>query len=188
MTEQWADAPPEDGDLLRVSALADKQLEIERDLAAANAKVADLEKELTRVREELLPDAMRACGMREFVLLSGAKITITRKVEASIPEEKRGEAHAWARANGHGDLIKRTLEMSFGMGEDNLASSVAESMREQGAGTPVLDEERIAPPTLKALVRRLLEAKQAIPDCIWYRETRVSKVERPKKEEHDGSA
>lgn len=183
MTEQWDDAPPEDGDLLRVSALADKQLEIERDLDAAKVRVADLEKELTRVREELLPEAMRACGLREFVLLSGAKITVAIRVEASISEENRLAAHKALRDAGHGDLIKRTLEMSFGMGEDNLASSVAESMREQGAGTPVIDQERVAPATLKAFVRRELDAKRPIPDAIWHRETRVSKVERPKKGE-----
>lgn len=165
----------EGGELSQLRELAEQQ-------AAAAAEVSRLEAELNKAREAYrdlaerqVPELMDQIGIPEFRTNSGLKIKIDETIRASIPKAKAPLAFAWLKANGHGSLIKRVVQVAFGKGEDERA----EELRERLAGEefPVEDNASVHPSTLAAFVREKLRDGEEIPlDLFGVHRQRVSKI------------
>lgn len=80
---------------------------------------------------------------------------------AKIPAEREGEAFSWFNREGHGDLIKTSLSLSFGMGERDRAEQV-ESLLEK-TGVEYSSKLGIHPSTLKAFVKTEIESGRSLP-------------------------
>jgi hypothetical protein len=80
---------------------------------------------------------------------------------ASIKEENRAEAYEWLRDNGYDDIIKNTVSVRFGRGEDQLCDTLLNLLREQNY--PVEQAQKIEPQTLKAWVREQVERGSEFP-------------------------
>ncbi|MFA7063759.1 MAG: hypothetical protein WC132_06450 [Methanomethylophilus sp.] len=163
------------GELSQLSALAEQQ-------AAAAAKVADLEAQLNKAREELrdiaerqVPELMDQIGIGEFKTTSGLKIKIDETIRASIPKAKAPLAFAWLKNNGHGSLIKRVVSVAFGKGEDERAEELRQQLSVQ---FEVDDNASVHPSTLAAFVREKLRNGEEVPlDLFGVHRQRVSKIE-----------
>ena len=57
------------------------------------------------------------------------------------------EAFGWLRQNGHGDLIKNNVMITFQRKQDNEAKSLVAELREKGHN--VKQAEKVEPMTLK---------------------------------------
>ena len=100
-------------------------------------------------------------GLSEFKLADGTKVTVQQFYSASIPKDKVDEAMQWLRDNGHGDLIKNTVSVAFGKGEDTLATDLKKYL---GAnGNSYEDKTGVHPQTLRAFAREQIEAGQNLP-------------------------
>lgn len=167
MTDAAAyDSPegPSDADLRSVRDLAAEMIEAERVVAAAEAALATAQAALQTLKETKLPDAMLACGMLAFTLATGQQVRLETIYVGSIRDADRPAAYAWLRENGHADLLKRTLAVEFGMGEDNAAHVVrdklADAMRDVGCSPDVEDVTTVHASTLKKFVRDEIRAKR----------------------------
>ena len=80
---------------------------------------------------------------------------------AKIPPEKEAEAFNWFNQQGHGDLIKTEIKVSFGMGDRTEAEQV-ETMLED-AGVEYSSKLGVHPSTLKAFVKAEIESGHALP-------------------------
>src|SRR5258708_2303296 len=112
--EADAAALPSDAALARVSELARKQADLEKQVMDAEATLNNLQKELARVTELELPEALDAVGLAEIKLLDGSKVTVGTEYFANISAERRAAAFAWLRDRGHGDIIKNEVKGTFG--------------------------------------------------------------------------
>lgn len=146
--------------LAELSKLADEQ-------AQAAARVADLEAQLEKARDEFrdiserrLPEKMDELGMEEFKTKTGLKIKVKEVIRASIPKPRQGEAFRWLRENGFGGLIKRAIAVKFGKGEDETAEKLAHDLAEK---YEVEDNASVHPSTLKAFVSEQLADGHEIP-------------------------
>lgn len=163
------------GELSQLSALAERQ-------AAAQAKVADLEAQLNKAREELrdiaerqVPELMDRIGIDEFKTTTGLKIKIDETIRASIPKAKAPLALAWLKNNGHGSLIKRVVSVTFGRGEEEKADELC---RRLAGEFEVDDNASVHPSTLAAFVREKLRNGEEIPlDLFGVHRQRVAKIE-----------
>lgn len=163
-------------DLSQLQDLAEKQ-------ALAEAQVAGLEAQLNKAREELkdlaerqVPELMDQIGIEEFRTRTGLKIKIDEVIRASIPKARTGEAHAWLKANNHEALIKRTVAVPFGKGEDEKAQELERYLAKQGY--PTENEAKVHPQTLAAWVREKLKTGAEIPlDLFGVFRQRVSKIQ-----------
>jgi len=144
-----------------ISQMVANQAKLEREIALKQEELQTMSDRLKTLSEQLIPEAMLAIGLSELKLASGESVTIKKYYSASIPADKLFEAIAWLRKTGNDDIIKNTVSLQFGKGEDERANKLAEDLRKQGL-TP---EQKIFvhPMTLKSFVKERIESAQELP-------------------------
>jgi len=174
---------PNKEELNNISELATSQVQLEMDIKAAEKALGELKARHLKLRTEALPEAMKQVGLTEFTLSNGSKISIKDGIDVSIPVPKKPEAFEWLRENGHGDIIKNDVTLSFGTGQDaqkDVAIEFAEHHNFQYAA-----KEAVHAGTLKAWAKKQLELDDqtnALPeDLITVYRYDVAKVDLPKK-------
>jgi hypothetical protein len=83
---------------------------------------------------------------------------------AKIPDEKRMEAFHWFEQQGHGDLIKSVIDITFGMQEHEERLRVMKLLSEHGV--EYYTNESIHYQTLRAFVKRELQAGRILPSDL----------------------
>jgi len=142
--------------------------ELARAIAAKEAQVADLDrqlkdakKELLKLTDEDLPASMAEMGLASFTLDDGSQIDVKPTYGASILVDNRPKAYEWLRDHGYDDIIKNNVSVSFGRGEDDLANAF-KAVAEKEGFLPQ-QETSIHAGTLKAFVRERIEAGDEFP-------------------------
>lgn len=159
-----ADALPQtfsDEQLKMISGLADRQVEIEKYIAKAEANLEIAKENWRKIAEKELPNAMQEIGMTEFKLSNGTVISVKQKVYASIPKDNKEPAFAWLRENNLDGVIKNTVAVQFAKGEDAKALELANNLALQG----LIPEQtqNVHPQTLMALIREQLDKGVEVP-------------------------
>jgi hypothetical protein len=152
---------PTDERLASISELANQQLRLQAELADLENAVALKKADLSLVQEVKLPAAMEAARMSEFKLTDGAVVTIKKNVLAGITAEHEQEAMAWLAETGNDGIIKNEVVLGFGKGQDNEAKVLTTLLDAQGYSYTA--SRFVHPQTLKAFVRKRLEAGEPIP-------------------------
>lgn len=190
----FEEAPaPDDKSLKRVSALATRQLQLEREIEEAEAALAAKVAAHRAVSETDLPAAMAEVGLRSFVLSNSATIKIATVYQANVPTadrvkdpEKRAALLAkrtawfsWLRKNGHDAIIKRDVEVQFGKGEAKLAERLVAYVAENFGDQKLVDRETVNTGTLQALVREQIEKHHVeFPPELGVQTVRIARIER----------
>lgn len=156
-------APQTTGNAIEdIAALAAFQLALEARVAEKEAELKTVKEALKGVSERDLPNAILALGVAEVPLADGSKVKVSTSVEASISEAKKPMAFEWLREHEHGHIIKRELAIYFGVGEDELAQTVLDAMKEKAPNNQLESGESIHAGTLKKFVREKLVAEAEV--------------------------
>lgn len=137
--EDFSDFFDEVGDTETGSeAFRNKVTSLVREVRRLEVSINELEeqqKELLSRKRQLeerdIPEALTEAGISEFVTLEGLKVS-TKFIVGSIPAERKDEAFRWLDDHGHGDIIKRGVQVSFDKGSTAAADRAAEAMRAMG--------------------------------------------------------
>jgi len=150
----------ETGAARTLSDLVRKLRNVEDQIADAENHLKALKQEKHELSVENIPALMDEMGVDR---LDVDGVTVSRKmmVHASIPSDRKDEAFAWLRENNLDDIIKNDVTVSFSAGQDNMAGSVVEDLRQQYGLDPA-QKTHIHPQTLKAWVRNRIESGQDI--------------------------
>lgn len=141
-----------------VSVLAHKMIEAAQRVQALSDQLLEAQSAFRQVQEVELPAAMLALGMKSLKLAKGASIDIKHEYHAAIPEARREEAYEWLRDNDLDHIIKRTLSVKFGKGEDAVADKVSKQLKKLlPDDAQFTDRPEIHPQTLKAFVKEMIE-------------------------------
>ena len=168
------------GDLAAISALANQQLDLERQIEQATLALSLLGEQLREISQEKLPDAMDAAGVKDFTLSDGSKITVKPDVQTSIIADLKREAYAWLHKNGHGSIIKHDVSVSFKRDESELAEAAVDALRE--AGFEPTDKEDVHYQTLQAWGRaEAIEGNRPPKEFFNTFELNIAKIKAPKK-------
>lgn len=171
-------APASKQDLGALGALAQKLVDLEREIESDEEKLKQKKQDLKMLAEQDIPDMMQEIGVQRLELTDGSLIEIKNVIQASIPsqsaidrakeESKRAElvvlqqqCFGWLRENGGADLIKNTVEVQFGRDEDKNCQQFTNSLREQG-----LNHKRattVHPGTLNSFMRERIEGGKEVP-------------------------
>jgi len=144
-----------------VAELGRQAILLEKDIEDLEATLSEKKEALRNLTDERIPDALKEIGMKGFDMDDGSQIEVKPFYSASIPVDRRGEAYEWLRSHGYDDIIKNTVSVQFGRGEDDAAGDLINSIRKQG----LLPEqaEKIESQTLKAWVREMVEKGTEFP-------------------------
>jgi hypothetical protein len=149
-------------------------------LAEANLEAAKLK--LKNLVEREIPDHMVTMRLSECKLADKTKITIDRKIRASLPAlkddpTKRAAAIEWLAANGHGGVIKNHVGVDLSRGEDARADELRVELEARGFEVEAVKD--VHHTTLSKLVRELLEDGAEVPrDKINVFDQKIAKITR----------
>lgn len=156
-----ASAAPAPEALTAVAALAERQLDLQRHIDRLNENLADSMQALRAIQEEELPTLLQQCGLSEFKLVNGTKVTIKKFYSGSIGDDNREKAFDWLKKNGHDDLIKNDFTVGFGKNEEADAETFEQRLVE--LNVPFRHKKHVHPQTLNAFIREQVETGAQFP-------------------------
>ena len=138
-------------------AIRNKETEID-DL---ESMLKEKKEQLRRQSEEDLPSMMAELGINSFELDDGSRVTVKDLYGGHISLANRDAAYLWLRDNGFDDIIKNTLSIVFGRGEDQKADHYMKIL--EGYGLLPEQKTGVHPSTLKGWVRERMESGDSFP-------------------------
>lgn len=170
---------PEPATLAQISALAEEARAAELAVADAEELLRLAEDRLREIVEKRLPEAMDSVGMTTFSG-RGLKVSIGNELQVKQPPvNQRAAAYRWLEEHEQGGLIKRSVEIAFGAGEEERARAAALADR-LGVDFPnaVHEGQEVNSSSLKAYLRRALEAGESPPlELFGARAFRAARIE-----------
>jgi hypothetical protein len=148
-------------DLSSVGALAKRAKVLEKEIEDIEFILKERKEQQRKLLEETIPAMLQELGMKKFTMSDGSTIDVKPFYSATIKEENRAVAYEWLRKNGYDDIIKNTVSVRFGRGEDELCETLLNSLR--GQNYPVEQAQKIEPQTLKAWVKEMVERGAEFP-------------------------
>ena len=144
-----------------IAELCNQVLDLQKQISSLEDKMKKLKESERKLSEEDIPNKMQQTGVQKLELADGSKIEVKPYYAARIPTSRVDEAFAWLRDNGHADMIKNNVSMTFGRAEDEIAKKLVDELRDKGH--TVKQAEKVEPMTLKAFVREQIEKGQNVP-------------------------
>jgi len=154
-----------DDDIAGIAALAKRAKELEKEVEDLEQVMKERKDQLKKLTEQSIPEALAQTGMKGFVMDDGSKIELKAFYSASISAARKAEAFQWLRDHGMDDIIKNTVSVRFGRGEDELCSRLLGLLGDQGY--PAEQAEKIEPMTLKAWVKEQVERGNEFPSELF---------------------
>ena len=128
--------------------------ELNKELDMAESHLKKLKQEKHKLQTDAIPALMDEMGV-DRLDVGDVSVTLKPFVSASIPQDRRAEAHQWLRENGLDDIIKHDVVLSFGRGEDETAHSIMLDLEQRGFHPE--SKTHIHSMTLKAFVKERVE-------------------------------
>lgn len=147
-------------DLAAIYKLVARQLKLEGELDALEAKKKEVTKALNKVRDEELPQAMKSVKLTTVVTDDGHKVDVKEELTASVPAKRKEEIISKLREMGHGDMVTNTITISVGKGDDNKAPIIMAEAEK--IGLTALRAEDVNTGTLKAMIRDRLDKGETV--------------------------
>lgn len=166
-------------DLKKITTMAEEMLKLEDRIARGEEFLKQLKTLHRQLSESDIPEAMESAGVEEFSLSDGRKIQLDDKLYVSISSERSEEAFRWLKENNYGDIIKRTLTVSFPKDQEKHSRHLFRYLtaRKYLSDASIVSDEKVHPSTLKAFVRTALENGEDLPmDAFGVHQIRVAKV------------
>lgn len=155
----------DNNDLKQVAALVRQQLVLEQRVEDLASELKKAQQDLAHISGDALPSALAEHGLTELKMADGSKVTVSTVISANISKDRSEAAHEWLRGNGFGDLIKNTVSVNFGKGEDDKAVDLVKEL--EGDGYAVDQKEAVHPSTLKAFCKEQIEKGATIPSELF---------------------
>ena len=167
---------PSDEQLESISALIRRQIEAEQTVESSEDSLKRAKQNLKNIREERLPEAMRTAGVINFTTSDFLSATLNDVYYANIKEENRDDAFAWLKEEGHDDIIKNDVLMSFGRGEEDMAQTAMDQLTDLGLNPT--NKKHIHWQTLRAFVKEQMTKGVTLPDSISVHVVPTTKIKR----------
>jgi hypothetical protein len=149
-----------DDQIAGIAGLARRAKMLEKEIAEMEESVKERSEQYRKLTEQTIPEAMAEVGMKKFVMEDGSTIDVKPFYSASISKARQSEAYQWLRDHGFDDIIKNTISVRFGRGEDELSARLLNLLGAQGY--PAEQAQKIEPQTLKAWVKERVEKGQIV--------------------------
>ena len=144
-----------------IAQSCNKLLETQKQIAKIDEQLKKFKEIETTLSEQTIPNLMQKAGVSLIKLKDGSSVEVKPFYAARIPSSKVEEAFGWLRQNGHGDLIKNNVMVTFQRKQDNEAKSLVADLREKGHN--VKQAEKVDQMTLKAFVKEQIQDGKNVP-------------------------
>lgn len=142
----------------QLSSLAQQQLTLEQEMDALEKQMDELKAKYRTVTESEIPDCMNSLGIKEIRLENGFILSVKPYYSGKVDTP---EAFAWLESNGHGDLIRGEVKMSYPKETDPAAiQAIRDFIKSQG----FVSDNKISVhhATLSSWLREMIEGGEQI--------------------------
>ncbi len=178
---------PTDTQLSRVVTLGLLQVDQEDAVADLERQLKDAKEALRRTCEADLPEALSQAGITHIGLRGGREVDLEREVYANITEENLPAAIDWLDENGHGDIVKNDVAVSFPRGKEEDALELLEHIKSTYRKLKPKNKRYVHSSTLKAFAKEQLSKNVELPNAITVHTVTRSVITRPKQPNTDDS-
>jgi len=148
-----------------IATNCNKLLETQKEINTLEEKIKTLKETERNLSDNIIPNLMRESGLDMLRLTDGSKVEVKPFYNANITEAFRERAHNWLRENNADDIIKNTITLQFGKGEDDKANTVMQEALQKGYVAK--QKTAVHPMTLRGFVKdRILEGKPVPSDLF----------------------
>lgn len=168
LNQALAQAVPEGDDvptLREIVAVAERQVRLEEEIKKQEEELKNTKAELHRVRTQVLPNMIQSAGLSAVPLESGLIIRPEPFYSCTIQKDRAAGALQWLRDNGHGDIIKNQVVLSFGSGRDEEAEKWVERAKKKEV--PYDQKESVHPQTLTKFLKTTAEEGGTLPEELF---------------------
>jgi len=155
---------PTDSKLKIITRIGEKVVEKKKVIAKIEEEVKLAREQLRKIVEEELPDAMTSVNLKYFELIDGTEFSVKEEIFVSITEDKRAGALKWLETNGHGDLIKHDVKVSFGRGDHDHAENLKKILGKSFKSIPYDERMTVHSGTLKAFAKERYSLGETLPE------------------------
>jgi|GEM_PF-5293213 len=164
---EFLDDVPSDGALDLVASLAAQQAEADAEVRRLEAQLKAAKEKFRQLAEDRLPTAMADCHVKTFTTQGGLSVKVDEKYRAAQLDDKMSDdekrrplterirALEYLESEGHGDLMRRTIQVTLDKDSQDVAAELVHLLRQHRMGNQLrIEEFRVVPHnTLSAHVR-----------------------------------
>lgn len=167
LEEDAAKPPPTNQQLKEISAMVNRMLSMEAELATKAEELKALSTKIERMSSTDIPEAMKLIGLKMYGLDDGRIVEIKENDYGGYTKENEPAVFKFLRANGHGDLIKSTVDIVLGKGKEHLVEKIKKVLSQKAYEGIVIEfKEAVHPSSFKAFVREQLEGGKKLPKQV----------------------
>lgn len=173
---------PSSGELVQVSALASRLIQIDAAKTSLYEQISKLDEEYDRIQSADLPGLMDQIGLKTFTLSTGETVVVKPIIKGGLPTEStiQKETDPERRAElrerfeqgliflskaGAGALIKNLVSAELGKDSNELASAAVEALRDLGIDPSVT--RGVNPMSLNAWIKERIASGADIDHDIF---------------------
>ena len=172
---QYAPDQSEVIDPTKLSEVVEQLQTVSNEIAVQEQKVKDLKDQQKQLSNIRIPTLMEEMNLKTLKMKDGSELSIKDVYSATVKADKKYEAYKWLRDNGLGDIVKNTISVAFGQGEENKAMAFATLAK--GQGYEPSQEEKVHPSTLKVVLEVWSKKGNEVPaDLFWLFEGKQTKL------------
>ena len=160
---EYQDEPDQSDILGQIASMAERQRMYQEDVEYLEKQLKLAKERLVSVSEHELPALLDQVGVAELTTTNGAKVKIKETIRANISKERQNSAMDWLVENGHGGMIKSEVVAKYDRGNEDVAVDMARMLAHKLGEDHVSMGRKVEPSTLRAFIRRELEAGTDIP-------------------------
>ena len=141
---------------------------LESEIEEQEKLIKKLKEQHDKLSSEIIPDILAEQGITSIKLSDGSMIEIRKVFSCTLPKDvnKREACYQWLRQNDLGDIVKNSVSVDFGKGEDNRAKDFFGSAVDQGLEPS--QSSKVESSTLRALYRERVEAGLDMPSDLFH--------------------
>lgn len=137
---------------------------LQAELVAAEERVKHVKKQLAYYVTDLIPGYCRETGQVPGTV-DGKPWKVEDKLSVSQPVETRGTFHAWLEEHGHGNMIKRAIEVPMGKVPPEEVERVFSLLAEAGYANATAST-KVEASTASRWVRERYKNKEDVPEHL----------------------
>lgn len=166
MQAQAKAAPVPPNLLAKITATADELLVLQRRHGKGTELLKQIETEMRRLQEQVLPGLMDEAGITLLGLKGDLQCERGEEVYASISKANANKAAQWLIDNGFGAIVKAVIKIEVERGDIKILTAARRALAAAKVG--FIETSGVHPATLKAFVKEQLHKGKRLTKAITY--------------------
>ena len=151
----------------KISEEISKLQAVQQEILNKENEIKELKNNENYISGVVIPDLMAELNLKSMKLADGSEISVGNKYFASIKADKKADALKWLEDEGHAELIKHDVKVSFPKGKYDQADKLIEVLSKNFKDIPYDEKADVHSQTLKAWAKDQYKLGKTLPEELF---------------------